>query len=67
LLQHIVEKSDIVTLDILHVATHAGETLAETEIVGWVGFGWLSFGPIPVAAVLDIDHEDRMVANDLAA
>ena len=60
----VLYEGEIVALEILHAAAHAGKTFAETEIVGGIGFGRFAGGPIPIAAVLEIDDVDGVAADD---
>ena len=52
---------------ITHRAAHAGEGFAEAQVVGGVRFGRFAFGPIPIAAVLEIDDENGMIVHDGSA
>ena len=57
----------VVALDVMHRAAHARKTFAEAEIVRGIGFGRFAFGPIPIAAVLQIDYENGMAGDNWAA
>ena len=59
-----VNEGGIVALEVVHRGAHAGETLAETKVVGGVCLGWLALRPIPTAAVLKIDDTTRAYAID---
>ena len=41
--QQVVQERHIIALRVTHCAAHAGETLAETQIIGWIVFGRLAF------------------------
>jgi hypothetical protein len=62
-----VEECDVVGLDVVHGAAHAGVAFAEAEVVGGVVFGGFAAGPIPLAAVLEVDDVDGVVADDGAS
>lgn len=62
-----MEEGDVVELEIMHRAAHAGEAFAEAEIVSGVFFGRFAFGPVPIPAVLEVDDVKGMVVDDGAA
>src|SRR5690349_14233801 len=62
-----MEKADVVTLNVVHHATHARETLAEAQVVRGIVSGWFALGPVPVPAILEVDHIDCMVVKNFSA
>src|SRR5439155_20345954 len=42
-------------------------TFAEAEVVGRIVLGRFAVGPVPVAAILQIDNVNRVAANNRAA
>ena len=56
--------SHVIALEIMHRASHAGITLAKAKVIRRVVLRRLTARPIPLAAVLDIDHVNRMPGND---
>ena len=50
----ILNEGQVIALEVLHAATHAGETFAEAEVVSGIRFWRFAGGPIPIAAVLEI-------------
>src|SRR5438046_4054436 len=62
--KQVPQKHHVVALDIAHRAAHARITLAETQIIGRIVLRRLAFGPVPVAAVLQIDHVNCMILDD---
>ena len=50
-----LDEAGIVALEVVHRAAHAGVAFAEAQIVGRVIFRRFAGGPIPVAAILEID------------
>src|SRR5688500_5677688 len=60
----VLDEGEVIALEILHAAAHAGKTFAKTEIVSGIGFGRFAGGPIPIAAVLKVDDVDGMAADD---
>ena len=49
----------------MHCPAHAGEALTEAQVIGGIILRRLAFGPIPIATVLKIDDEDRVIVDDL--
>lgn len=59
-----VDEAEIIVLDVVHGAAHAGVAFAEAEVVGGIGFGRFPLGPVPVTAVLEIDDVDGVAMDD---
>ena len=62
-----VEERQVVALHVVQGAAHPGKALAEPEVIGRVRLGRLALRPVPAAAVLEVDHVNRMAADDVAA
>lgn len=58
-----MNKRSIVALQVLHGASHARETLAKPQVIGWIRLRWLPNSPIPVATVLQVNNADVMVPH----
>ena len=54
-------EGNIVTLNIVHGATHPAVTLAETQVIGRVILSGFPLAPVPVSTILNIYHIDGMV------
>ncbi|MFM1942454.1 MAG: hypothetical protein RI897_1436 [Verrucomicrobiota bacterium] len=61
--EEVMEEGDVIALDVVHCAAHAGVALAETEVVGCVFFGGFTLSPVPVASVLEVDDEDLVLLD----
>jgi len=48
----------------MHLASHSGKAFAKPQIISRVVLWWLTLRPIPVPAILDVHHKDRVVMND---
>src|SRR5436190_13885026 len=48
----------------MHLASHSGKAFAKPQIISRVVLWWLALRPIPVPAILDVHHKDRVVMND---
>src|SRR5258705_5944962 len=59
-----VDEDNVVALQIMHHAAHAGEAFAEAQVVGRIILWRFAFRPVPVAAVLNIDDVDIVLAHD---
>src|SRR5438045_6485449 len=62
----VMQEGDIVALEVMHCPAHAGEALTKAQVIGSVVLRRLAFAPIPVAAVLKVDDEDRVIVDDFA-
>ena len=63
-MEQVMGESDIVALEIMHRAAHAGETFAEAEVVGGIIFRRFALRPIPVSTILNVDNVKIMIVND---
>ena len=61
----IVNERRVVALQIVHAAPHARVAFAKAQVIGGVCFGRFAGGPVPAAAVLEVDDEDRVVLQNL--
>ena len=61
-----MDEERVVALKIVHDPTHPRKALTEPEVVGGVCLGGLSFSPIPISAVLEIDDVDGVILHDIA-
>ena len=59
----VMHEQQVIALHVLHAAAHAGKALAETEVIGRVGLGRFAHGPVPAAAVLQIDYIDGVIGD----
>ena len=55
-----MNEHEVVTTSVAHFAAHAGEALAKTQVVGGIDLGRLAACPIPIAAILQIHHENNV-------
>src|SRR5271166_4792702 len=62
-----MQEHGVVALEVMHLAAHPSVALAEPQVIGGVGLGWLAPGPVPAAAVLEVDDMDRVAGDDRAA
>src|SRR5262249_27763625 len=58
-----MNEQQVITLDVVKIASHAGIALAEPEVVSGVALGGLALRPIPVAAVLEVDDVEAMITD----
>src|SRR2546426_9518967 len=65
--QQIVYEHHIVALQVMHRAVHAGETLAEAQVVRRIVLWRLALRPTPVPAVLEVNHVDIVAGDDLSS
>src|SRR5882724_6662376 len=65
--EQVVQKNDVVALEVFHGATDTGEAFAEAQVVGGAVFGRFAGGPVPVAAVLNVHDVDGVVVDDGSA
>src|SRR4051812_8642618 len=66
-LKEIVGEKDVVALEIMHHAAHPGKALTKPEVVSRVVLRRLSFRPIPISAILQIDDIDLVIPDDFPA
>ena len=59
----IMDEHCVVTLKILHRSSHSRITLAESQIISRIRFGGFTFGPIPPATVLQVNHIHMMTVH----
>ena len=62
-----MDERQIVALHVVQRAAHPRVALAEPEVIGGVVLGRLAPGPVPAAAVLEVDDVEAMAADDVAA
>ncbi len=62
-----MEEHQIIALYVMEGTSHPRVALAEPEVIGRVGLGGLAVGPIPVAAVLEVDDVEAVAADDCRA
>ena len=60
----VMQEHGVVALEVMHLAAHPSVALAEPQVIGRVGLGWLAPGPVPAAAVLEVDDMDRVAGDD---
>src|SRR3954468_8651176 len=61
--EEMVHKGQVIGLDVTHRTAHAGEAFAEAEVIRGIRLWWLAIGPVPAAAILEIDHVDAVAGE----
>ena len=62
-----VDERRVVALKIAQRTPHPRIALAEPQVIGGVGLGRLSLGPVPAAAVLEVDDVEGVAADHVEA
>src|SRR5262249_24598580 len=62
-----VEEGHVVALHVVQGTAHAGEALAESQVIGGMGLRGLPTAPVPVTSILEVAHVKLMVADDIEA